>query len=148
MCSCCLARPTWAQLTRLALALSIVVFTLTSAAPHVAAWQAAPPSLPLPPPPPADPPEGFTSAETERSRIHVEPGGEIDADAFARSWGLLIDDGIDQLQSFLPPLDDKIDVHDTCGHVGPFAFVSMTPPNRIRRPTSTGQFRPKVRLRK
>src|SRR5215212_1537787 len=111
MRSCCLARPTWAQLTRLALALSIVVLTLTSAAPHVAAWQAAPPSLPLPPPPPADPPEGFTSAETERARIHVEPGGEIDADAFARSWGLLIDDGLGQLESFLPLLNDKIDVY-------------------------------------
>ena len=40
-----------------------------------------------PSPTPADPPEGFTSAETERARIHVEPGAETDADAFARSWG-------------------------------------------------------------
>src|SRR5215216_1419565 len=111
MRSCCLARPTRAQLTRLALALLIVVVSLTSAAPRVAAWQTAPPSLPLPPPPPADPPEGFTSAETERARIHVESGSEIDADAFARSWGLLIDDGLDQLESFLPPLVDKIDVY-------------------------------------
>jgi hypothetical protein len=81
---CCLAHPTRAQLTRLALVLPIVVLTLASAARDVAAWQTAPSSLPLPPPPPADPPEGFTSTETERARIHVEPGGEIDADAFAR----------------------------------------------------------------
>src|SRR5215211_6798941 len=108
---CCLAHPTRAQLTRLALALLIVVVSLTSAAARVAAWQTAPPSLPLPPPPPADPPEGFTSAETERARIHVEPGGEIDADVFARSWGLLIDDGLGQLESFLPTLNDKIDVY-------------------------------------
>src|SRR5687768_14656665 len=97
---CSRSRPTWAQLTRLSLALSIVVLALTIAAPRVAAWQTAPPSLPLPPPPPADAPEGFTSAETERARIHVEPGTEVDADTFARSWGLLIDDGLGQLESF------------------------------------------------
>ena len=68
-------------------------------------------SLPIPPPPPADPPEGFTSAETERARIYVEPGGEIDADGFARSWGLLIDDGLGQLEAFLPSLNDKIDIY-------------------------------------
>src|SRR4051794_31887330 len=100
-----------AQLTRLAFALSIIALTLTSAAPRVAAWQTAPPSLPIPPPPPADPPEGFTSAETERARIYVEPGGEIDADGFARSWGLLIDDGLGQLEAFLPSLNDKIDIY-------------------------------------
>src|ERR671916_640008 len=105
------AHPTRAFLSRLSLALAIVILTLTSAAPLVAAWQTAPPSLPLPPPPPADPPEGFTNAETERARIHVEPGAEIDADAFARSWGLLIDDGLDQLESFLPSLNDRIDVY-------------------------------------
>ena len=108
---CSRPRPTRNFLSRLAFALSIVVLTLTSAAPRVAAWQIAPPSLPLPVPPPADPPEGFTSAETERARIYVEPGSEINADAFARSWGLLIDDGLGQLESFLPPLDDKIDVY-------------------------------------
>src|SRR5919112_5176459 len=96
---------------RLALALSIVTFTLTSAAPLVAAWQTTPPSLPIPPPPPADPPEGFTSAETEHARIHVEPGAESDATTFARTWGLLIDDGFGQLESFLPSLRDKIDVY-------------------------------------
>lgn len=71
----------------------------------------APPSLPIPPPPPAKPPPGFSSMETERARIHVEPGTEIDADAFARSWGLLIDDALGQLATFLPPLADKTDVY-------------------------------------
>jgi len=102
---------TRAFLGRLTLALSIVTLVLTSAAPLVAAWQTAPPSLPIPPPPPADPPEGFTSAETEHARIHVEPGAGTDAVAFARTWGLLIDDGLDQIGSFLPPLRDKIDVY-------------------------------------
>jgi hypothetical protein len=108
---CSRPRPTRDFLSRLAFALSIAIIALTSAAPRVAAWQAAPPSLPIPPPPPADPPKDFTSAETERARIHVEPGGEMDADAFARSWGLLIDDGLAQLESFLPPLSDKIEVY-------------------------------------
>src|SRR5215208_2048893 len=108
---CSPAGPTTAFLSRLALALSIVTVTLMTAAPLVAAWQTAPPSQPIPAPPPADPPEGFTSAETERARIHVEPGAEIDATTFARTWGLLIDDGLDQLESFLPPLRDKIDVY-------------------------------------
>jgi hypothetical protein len=108
---CSQSRPIWNQLTRLPLAVAVVVLTLASAAPSVAAWQTAPSSLPIPPPPPADPPEGFTSTETEYARIHVEPGAEIDADAFARSWGLLIDDGLDQLESFLPPLEDKIDIY-------------------------------------
>src|SRR5215213_4899948 len=108
---CSRAGPIRAFLGRLPLALSIVIFTLTSVAPLAAAWQTAPPSLPLPPPPPADAPAGFTSAETEHARIHVEPGTELDATAFARTWGLLIDDGLDQLGSFLPPLRDKIDVY-------------------------------------
>src|ERR671911_513850 len=108
---CSPAGPITAFLGRLALALSVVTLTLTSAAPLVAAWQTTPPSLPIPPPPPADPPEGFTSAETEHARIPVEPGTEIDAAAFARTWGLLIDEGLDQLGSFLPPLRDKIDVY-------------------------------------
>src|SRR5215212_8421929 len=101
---CSRAGPTRAFLGRLTLALSIVTLALTSAAPIVAAWQTAPPSLPIPPPPPADPPEGFTSAETEHARIHVEPGTDADADSFTRSWGLLIDDGIGQLETFLLPL--------------------------------------------
>jgi hypothetical protein len=131
---CCLAHPTRSQLTRLALVLSIVVLTLATAAPHVAAWQTAPSSLPLPPPPPADPPEGFTSTETEHARIHVEPGGEIDADAFARSWGLLIDDGLDQLESFLPPLDDKIDVYV---YVSDVSYANATAAPRWREPEVT-----------
>ena len=96
---------------RFSFALLSVILILTAGAPLIGAWQAAPASLPLPPPPPADPPVGFTSAETERSRIHVEPGTEVDADAFTRSWGLLIDDGMGQLETFLPPLRDKIDVY-------------------------------------
>src|SRR5215213_1051224 len=134
MRSCCLARPTRAQLTRLALALLIGVLSLTSAAPRVAAWQTAPPSLPLPSPPPAAPPEGFTSAETERARIHVEPGGEIDADAFARSWGLLIDDGLGQLESFLPPLDDQIDVYV---YVSDGSYTTATATARWPEPEAT-----------
>ena len=35
----------------------------------------------------------------------------IDAAAFARSWGLLIDDGSASSSRFLPSLDDKIDVY-------------------------------------
>lgn len=71
----------------------------------------APLSQPMPPPPPARPPAGFTSAETEFSRIHVAPGGDIDATAFARSWALFIDDATAQLETFLPPLADKSDVY-------------------------------------
>ncbi len=96
---------------QLSLALWSVLLALTSGAPLVAARQSAPTSLPIPPPPPADPPVGFTSTETEWSRIHVEPGTEVDADAFTRSWGLLIDDGMGQLETFLPSLHDKIDVY-------------------------------------
>jgi len=73
--------------------------------------QEAPPSLPVPPPPPIKPPAGYTTAQTNHARIYVEPGGDSDAEAFARSWGLLIDDAIDQLETFLPPLPDKIDVY-------------------------------------
>jgi hypothetical protein len=71
----------------------------------------APASLPIPPPPPAAVPPGFTSAETARARIHVAPGSAQDADAFARDWGLLIDDGMDQLDAFLPPFPDKLDIY-------------------------------------
>jgi hypothetical protein len=71
----------------------------------------APASLPMPPPPPAAVPPGFTSAETARARIHVAPGSAQDADAFARDWGLLIDDGMDQLDAFLPPFRDKLDIY-------------------------------------
>src|SRR5215216_5088724 len=131
---CSRAGLTRAFLGRLTVALSIVTLTLTSAAPLVAAWQTAPPSLPLPPPPPADPPEGFTSTETEHARIHVEPGGEIDADSFARSWGLLIDDGLDQLESFLPPLVDKIDVYV---YVSDASYASATAAARWPEPEAT-----------
>ena len=71
----------------------------------------APISLPMPPPPPAAVPPGFTSADTARARIHVAPGSAQDADAFARDWGLLIDDGMDQLDAFLPPFADMIDIY-------------------------------------
>lgn len=71
----------------------------------------APASLPMPPPPPAAVPPGFTSADTARARIHVAPGSAQDADAFARDWGLLIDDGMDQLDAFLPPFPDMIDIY-------------------------------------
>jgi tetratricopeptide (TPR) repeat protein len=131
---CSPAHPTRAFLNRLSLALVIVVLTLTGAAPRVAAWQTAPPSLPVPPPPPADPPEGFTSTEIERARIHVEPGAEIDAAAFARSWGLLIDDGLDQLESFLPPLADKIDVYV---YVSEASYATATATARWREPEAT-----------
>jgi hypothetical protein len=131
---CSLARPTRASLSRLSLALSLAVLTLSSAAPLVAAWQSASPSLPMPPPPPADPPEGFTSAEIERARIHVEPGAEIDANAFSRSWGLLIDDGLDQLASFLPPLEDKIDVYV---YVSDGSYATATAAARWREPEAT-----------
>jgi hypothetical protein len=76
-----------------------------------AAWQTAPPSLPIPPPPPAKPPPGFTTTQTERARFYVEPGGAVDAVAFSHAWGLLIDDALDQLDAFLPSLPDKIDVY-------------------------------------
>ena len=131
---CSRPRLTGDFLGRLSIVLSIVVLTLTSAAPRVAAWQTAPASLPIPPPPPADPPEDFTSAETERARIHVEPGSEIDADAFARSWGLLIDDGLGQLESFLPSLDDKIDVYV---YVSDSSYATATAAARWSEPEAT-----------
>ena len=97
-------------LSRLSLALIAMLLAFTGAAP-VGAWQTAPPSLPIPPPPPADPPAGFSSAASDRARIHVDPGADTDAAAFAGAWGLLIDDGISQLESFLPSLNDRIDVY-------------------------------------
>jgi len=84
---------------------------LASTVPVALAWQTAPPSLPIPPPPPAKPPAGFSSAETDHARVHVEPGAALDVQAFARSWGLLIDDGVQQLAAFLPPLGDKVDIY-------------------------------------
>jgi hypothetical protein len=86
---------------RLAPLLLAVIALLATAIP-AAAWQAAPR---------ATSPAGFSSAETEHARIYVEPGGESDAEAFARSWGLLVDDALDQLATFLPPLPGKIDVY-------------------------------------
>ena len=71
----------------------------------------APASLPIPPPPPAAVPPGYTNADTARARIHVAPGSAQDADAFARDWGLLIDDGMDQLDAFLPSFRDKVDIY-------------------------------------
>jgi hypothetical protein len=76
-----------------------------------AAAQEAPPSLPVPPPPPVKPPPGYTRADTNHARIYVEPGGDSDAEAFARTWGLLVDDAIDQLETFLPALPDKVDLY-------------------------------------
>jgi hypothetical protein len=99
------------MLTRVSFALLTALLTFTSAAPLAAAWQTTPSSLPIPPPPPADPPPGFTSAETERARIHVEPGADVDATGFARSWGLFIDDAVHQLEAFLPSPRDQIDVY-------------------------------------
>ena len=118
-------------LTRLSLALVAVLLAVTGAAPPAAAWQTAPPSLPIPPPPPADPPAGFTSAVSERARIHVEPGADINADAFARSWGLLLDDGIHQLESFLPSLTDQIDVYV---YVSDASFAAATANTRWPEP--------------
>src|SRR5215217_699418 len=128
------ADPTRTFLGRLSLALWIITFALTSAAPLAAAWQTAPSSLPIPPPPPAEPPQGFTSAETERARIYVEPGTEIDATAFARAWGLLIDDGLDQLESFLPSLHDKIDVYV---YVSEDSYTTATATTRWAEPEAT-----------
>jgi hypothetical protein len=101
----------WAPVIRTSLALLTVLLALVNAAAPAAAWQSAPDSQLLPPPPPARPPAGFTSVETEYARIHVEPGADTDAAAFARSWGLLIDDAIGQLGAFLPALRGKIDVY-------------------------------------
>jgi hypothetical protein len=96
--------------SRLALVLWAALFIVATGAPALAAQDDAAPS-PLPPPPPAKPPPGFTRAATEHARIYVEPGGETDADAFARTWGLLIDDAIDQLAAFLPPLAAPVDIY-------------------------------------
>ena len=128
------ADPTRTFLGRLSLALWIITFALASAAPLAAAWQTVPSSLPIPPPPPAEPPQGFTSAETERARIYVEPGGEIDAPAFTRTWGLLIDDGLDQLESFLPLLHDKIDVYV---YVSEDSYTAATAATRWAEPEAT-----------
>jgi hypothetical protein len=119
---------------RLPVALLAALMILCGAVPPVAAWQSAPPSLPLPPPPPARPPAGFTSAETEHARIHVEPGTEIDAATFARSWGLLIDDAIAQLATFLPSLPDRIDVYV---YVSEGSYAAATAAARWREPEAT-----------
>ena len=115
----------------MSLALSTVLLAVTGAAPPAAAWQTAPPSLPIPPPPPANPPAGYTSAVSERARIHVEPGTEIDAAAFTRAWGLLLDDGIHQLESFLPSLTDQIDVYV---YVSDASFAAATANTRWPEP--------------
>lgn len=123
-----------AALIRLALALMTALLFALSAAPLAAAWQSAPPSLPIPPPPPADPPRGFTSVETERARIHVEPGADIDATAFSRTWGLLIDDGLGQLETFLPSLHDRIDVYI---YVSEHSYAAATAAPRWRETDAT-----------
>ena len=93
----------------------------------VAAEEEAPPSLPVPAPPPVKPPAGFTSAETNHARIYVEPGGDSDAEAFARSWGLLIDDAIDQLETFLPPLSGQSDLYVYASDASYAAATSQAP---------------------
>lgn len=100
------ARRLWHSLALLGMLLALVL-----AAPASLAWQDAPPSLPMPAPPPARPPAGFTTAESEFARIYVEPGAAVDAAGFARDWALLIDSAVAQLQAFLPPTHDKIDVY-------------------------------------
>ncbi len=122
------------RLSRVSLALLAVMLAVMGGAAPVAAWQTAPPSLPIPPPPPADPPAGFTSAASDRARINVEPGAEIDAAAFTRSWGLLIDDGITQLESFLPSLRDQIDVYV---YVSDATFATATADARWPEPDAT-----------
>ena len=114
--------------------LVFITIALVSEPALVAAWQTAPASLPIPPPPPVDPPEGFTSAESERARMLVEPGTALDATAFTRTWGLLIDDGLDQLESFLPPLRDKIDIYV---YVTEESYVAATAGTRWREPEAT-----------
>ncbi len=100
-----------ACLSRRLLALFGLLLALQLMAPAALARQDAPASLPIPPPPAPRPPAAFTTAESEFARIAVEPGGDIDAEGFARSWALLIDNAAAQLQAFLPPLHDKVDVY-------------------------------------
>ncbi len=119
------------RLIRLSLALLTALFSIISAAPLVAAWQSAPPSLPIPAPPPVRPPAGFTSAETERTRILVEPGSDVDATGFARSWGLLVDDGLGQLETFLPSMPDQIDIYVYASEA---SFSAATAAARWREP--------------
>ena len=121
-------------LSRLSLALLTVLIGCANMALPVAAWQTAPPSLPIPPPPPADTPAGFTSAASDRARIHVEPGADIDAAAFTRSWGLLIDDAVSQLETFLPSLSDRIDVYV---YVSDASFAAATATARWPEPDAT-----------
>ncbi len=108
---------------RRSLALLVAAVALLLAAPVTLAWLEAPPSLPIPPPPPARPPAGFVSAESEFSRIHVEPGAAVDAEGFARGWALLIDSAIAQLQTFLPPPRDKLELYV---YSGPASFSAAT----------------------
>jgi len=98
------------SLMRRFVALVLVVVALGVVSSPVRA-QSAPPSLPMPAPPQVQPPAGFSNAETEFARIHVEPGAATDANGFARTWGLYIDEALGQLATFLPPLPGKIDVY-------------------------------------
>src|SRR4029453_1950601 len=83
-------------LLRLSVLLTLMLVALDLPLASIVAAQEAPPSLPVPPPPPVKPPPGYTTAKTNQARIYVEPGGDRDAEAFARSWGLLVDDAINQ----------------------------------------------------
>ena len=135
---CSRAHATRAFLSRLSLALAIVVLTLASEAPLVAAWQTAPPSLPIPPHPPL-------------TRLRASPAPRPNAPRFtssraprptptpSRILGLLIDDGLDQLESFLPSLDDKIDVYV---YVSDGSYAAATAAARWREPEATDVVNP------
>src|SRR4051794_13656077 len=112
---------------RLSVLVMLTLVGLTFPLAPLVAAQEAPPSLPLPAPPPAKPPAGYTTARTNQARIYVEPGGDSDAEAFARSWGLLIDDAIEQLETFLPALPDKIDLYVYASEASYVAATSHTP---------------------
>ncbi|MFT4039162.1 MAG: hypothetical protein QM692_13330 [Thermomicrobiales bacterium] len=103
----------WRSLTRLLMTLCAVWAVLWAGPGGVAAqaWPEPPPSLPLPPQPPTTAPAGYTTAESARARFLMAPGASEDAEVFARDWGLLIDDGMAQLDTFLPPFRDTLDIY-------------------------------------
>jgi hypothetical protein len=121
-------------LFRRALALVSVLLVALGTVQPATAWQSAPTPIAIPPPPPAGPPAGFTTAETNRANIYVEPGGSDDAAAFARAWGLLIDDALDQLATFLPLHRDKIDVYI---YVSDTSYQQATAATRWPEPEAT-----------
>jgi hypothetical protein len=110
-------------LPKASFALLAALLLLAALAPAALARQDAPAGMPILPPPPARAPAGFSSAETEFARIHVEPGDQLDAAAFARAWGLLIDDALGQLATFLPPLGAKVDIYV---YTEPVSFAEAT----------------------